>query len=374
MSNYYTGVLALTILNMVIMCLITSANHTMKKSMKARFIAAFVVVIVGAVYEWGAVYLQENSSMVWLHTLVKTVELCVAPAIPLVLFPAICKNRPINIAMAWIVAINMVIEVLSAFFGFVFYVDAANVYHHGPLYFLYMVSYGLEGVLLAFGAILTLKEYQSRSARLIIFEIIFVFFGIALQMVDKSIRVDYIAISIVLSFFYVEYQDVIQSADSLTKLLNRHSYDNKIGSLDGDMVIVNIDIDYFKQCNDNFGHLYGDKCLTIVASVIMEVMSKYGSCYRIGGDEFCVILSNKVLPDSILSKLHLTMGERRLTEPGLPTISTGYAYYKHGKESIIDAIEKADSMMYKFKKIRKENMAQGNDLPYMDLQRLVLAN
>lgn len=343
----------------------------MSHVMKSKFMQAFIVVMLGALFEWGAVYLQVSSSAVGLHIVVKALELCIAPAIPLLLFPAICKIKVLHQIMAWGVLVNAVLILLSSFFGFVFYVDASNVYHHGPLYFLYMAAYGVEGILLLAGAIMTIRSYQSSNAKLMILEIIFVFFGIALQMIDKTIRVDYIAISITLSFFYVEYQDIIQSSDSLTKLLNRHSYDNKIGSLDYDAIIINIDIDCFKQCNDLYGHLYGDKCLSMVAAVIIECCGKYGLCYRIGGDEFCVILPDRYLADNLIEKLHLAMGEKRKLEPNLPTISTGYATYIYGKESIIDAIEKADSMMYKFKKIRKELIAQGKNPLYIDIQRMV---
>lgn len=339
--------------------------------MKNKFMQSFIVVMVGAIFEWGAAYLQVSSSVVWLHTLVKAVELCIAPAIPLVLYPAICNNKGLRSAMSWIVLINGVLIVLSSFLGFIFYVDAQNVYHHGPFYFLYMVAYGVEGILLLIGVILTIRSYQSSNAKLMIVEIIFVFFGIALQMIDKTIRVDYIAISITLSFFYVEYQDIIQSSDSLTKLLNRHSYDNKIGSLDYDAIIINIDIDCFKQCNDLYGHLYGDKCLSMVASVIVDTCSKYGLCYRIGGDEFCVIMPDRYLAESILSKLHEAMGEKRKLEPNLPMISTGYATYEYKKVSIIDAIEEADAMMYKFKNLRKQLLAQGKNPPYIDIQKMV---
>lgn len=339
--------------------------------MKNKFMQSFIVVMVGAIFEWGAAYLQVSSSVVWLHTLVKAVELCIAPAIPLVLYPAICNNKGLRSVMSWIVLINGVLIVLSSFLGFIFYVDAQNVYHHGPFYFLYMVAYGVEGILLLVCAILTIRSYQSSNAKLMILEIIFVFFGIALQMIDKTIRVDYIAISITLSFFYVEYQDIIQSSDSLTKLLNRHSYDNKIGSLDYDAIIINIDIDCFKQCNDLYGHLYGDKCLSMVASVIIDTCSKYGLCYRIGGDEFCVIMPDRYLAESILSKLHEAMGEKRKLEPNLPMISTGYATYEYKKVSIIDAIEEADAMMYKFKNLRKQLLVQGKNPPYIDIQKMV---
>ncbi len=51
-----------------------------------------------------------------------------------------------------------------------------------------------------------------------------------------------------------------------------------------------IEVDHFKKINDTLGHAEGDCCLYLVANKIFAVYGKDGSCYRIGGDEYCVIL------------------------------------------------------------------------------------
>ena len=49
------------------------------------------------------------------------------------------------------------------------------------------------------------------------------------------------------------------------------------------------DVDAFKAINDTYGHQYGDECLHTIAAAIRETFSSVGLCYRIGGDEFCVL-------------------------------------------------------------------------------------
>ena len=51
-----------------------------------------------------------------------------------------------------------------------------------------------------------------------------------------------------------------------------------------------IDIDFFKECNDTYGHIVGDKCLKKVAEIIKEAVGKLGNVYRYGGDEFLLLL------------------------------------------------------------------------------------
>lgn len=94
-------------------------------------------------------------------------------------------------------------------------------------------------------------------------------------------------------FIYIYFVDILQKSDPLTGLLNRGSYINKLSSLASKVAIVYFDVDEFKSVNDKYGHLYGDKVLHNVGQLIKDVYAKYGSCYRIGGDEFCVVLEKQ---------------------------------------------------------------------------------
>ena len=59
----------------------------------------------------------------------------------------------------------------------------------------------------------------------------------------------------------------------------------------GGLLIV-FDVDNFKQVNDCYGHLQGDACLAAIAACLKKAYARCGYCYRIGGDEFCVLLKN----------------------------------------------------------------------------------
>ncbi len=57
--------------------------------------------------------------------------------------------------------------------------------------------------------------------------------------------------------------------------------------------------------------------------------------------------------------------------PSLPFISTAYAIFEPAKESIFDAIERADNMMYKFKGLRKKLLAEGKEPTYPELLEIL---
>ncbi len=167
--------------------------------------------------------------------------------------------------------------------------------------------------------------------------------------------------------------------DSLTLLLSRGCYEKCLERLRYRTAILLFDVDDFKEINDTYGHQCGDEVLKTIASVIRKTYSRIGCCYRIGGDEFCVILNRgrlEELPDSMEEYIHPETGEvmemaappsslqfingtfdRLLREarqgnPILPEVSLGYVFY-NGKENIETVVKQADELMYKKKQIRK---------------------
>jgi diguanylate cyclase (GGDEF)-like protein/PAS domain S-box-containing protein len=86
--------------------------------------------------------------------------------------------------------------------------------------------------------------------------------------------------------------------DSLTGVANRRMFDTfyavewvKARETGHPLSLVIIDIDYFKQYNDHYGHMQGDECLRRVAEVLDSAASHPGNlCARLGGEEFVLLL------------------------------------------------------------------------------------
>ena len=373
MSYFYTGVTILTVLGMIVMSFVVYANYSMPRSKKYRFVFSYAVIIIGALLEWGAKLIETRSDSIGLHMVVKALELIVAPSIPLAIMVSLSRDRNILIPMIAAVAVNTAMIVYSCFSGLVFYIDAENIYHHGQFYIIYNVMFMLGIFLLIISTLKIVKMYQSRSSKLLLLILLYLVTGLCLHMVENSIWANYLTISTVAIFLYIVNEDVISSTDSLTKLLNRHCYDSLIDNVDSEAVIVNIDVDYFKQCNDTYGHLFGDEVLREIASMIRICMGRHGRCFRTGGDEFCVVfLSKSAGAEMLIEILHQKMAERREEMDRLPFISTGYSYFYPGKESIHDAIDRADNMMYRFKNLRKKLLAEGKNLSYMEIQSILM--
>lgn len=82
----------------------------------------------------------------------------------------------------------------------------------------------------------------------------------------------------------------IATTDELTVLPNRRALENDLGEINSDNgMALYIDLDYFKQVNDTFGHEGGDQLLAAFSERLINAVRSTDRCYRIGGDEFVVL-------------------------------------------------------------------------------------
>ncbi len=148
--------------------------------------------------------------------------------------------------------------------------------------------------------------------------------------------------------------------DTLTGIPNRHAYEERLHQefarwkrYQQPLSIMVVDIDNFKQINDNFGHRAGDKALKIIASQLKKMTRETDLIARYGGDEFVLLLpeTNSRGAMTIAEKLRdavercaFHFREKKVTI----TVSCGISEYLNGDEPE-DAFERADQALYKSK-------------------------
>ena len=150
--------------------------------------------------------------------------------------------------------------------------------------------------------------------------------------------------------------------DGLTGLYGRSYLDNLIIDKTSDpknarLSALMIDIDYFKKCNDTYGHQFGDKVLRQVAEIAKRVSANHGTACRYGGEEFVVLIdSDNVdhaleIAEQIRSTVESTSvpfnEEGKVTLISV-TLSIGVAVFSPDIERV-ELIEHADKALYKAK-------------------------
>ena len=149
--------------------------------------------------------------------------------------------------------------------------------------------------------------------------------------------------------------------DALTALSNRAKCEEVMqdyAEKKCPILIINMDLNNFKNVNDTYGHSEGDRMLCAFANILEEVFREVATVGRMGGDEFIVIMdaSKKAYVEEILHKLTQRVNEYNMTEKHPYLLQFAYGYATNEGESALtpwDVYKKADAKMYRCKRKQK---------------------
>lgn len=172
----------------------------------------------------------------------------------------------------------------------------------------------------------------------------------------------------------LKYREALATAmiDPLTGLNNRGAMSISLAREierarrheDQDLSIIMIDIDHFKQINDRYGHLCGDDILRQVAHVIQQSIRGSDACFRYGGEEFLICLTNSNLPlvRMVAERVRNAIRENvRLSDKEKPvTASFGVAHY-NGESDWPDLVNRADKALYSAKQNGRDRIVVNLD-------------
>jgi diguanylate cyclase len=156
-----------------------------------------------------------------------------------------------------------------------------------------------------------------------------------------------------------QLHDAVTTArtDALTNLMNRRALDEELNSCVRDFVedgqtstLMILDVDRFKQFNDTFGHLAGDKCLTHVAEALRSQAQSMDLVARFGGEEFVILFWGQSAADvrERAEAIRQTIGRRPMgVEGGEKTVTASGGLAEIGKgECVADWMKRADIALY----------------------------
>lgn len=165
---------------------------------------------------------------------------------------------------------------------------------------------------------------------------------------------------------YIHYVQGLAYTDALTQVSNKAAYDRMAMQLDADITagtaefaILMIDLNFLKRVNDTYGHEKGNLYIQGLCERILNIFP-LEDVYRIGGDEFVVVLSGEYYRerDGLVGKLKRSFANVSGSEDGKPTekpwenisAAVGLAVYeKDSDRTVEDVFKRADELMYQDK-------------------------
>lgn len=347
------------IIFMTILCMLflTATNEYILKVHKKAFLVAFLGEFFIIVCELLSIFLNGSSpEFKIIHFLSNYFGFILTPILMVFFATAIgrfhrFKGAAIGIAIYFVIC-NVLIATKQ-----LFYIDAQNVYHRENMFCLYIVSYFIAVIYLFYETFrFSLKGFLQHKIFTYLLSMCFLV-SISIQVFIPDIYMTRIAVVFCLCVYYAYIIELTNLFDKLTGVLNQGTYIRKAKELKEQQTVIILDIDDFKYINDNYGHQYGDTCLVIVSQVIKSIFRYYGQCYRIGGDEFAIIIRRNNNLENLISNFEKVLADKFKNSPHQLTVSLGYSKYeKHDTSEKV--IERADFNMYNVKKSKKALKAE----------------
>lgn len=252
--------------------------------------------------------------------------------------------------------ISIVLLVINIFYPLVFSVSDGR-YQRGFAYIIFLIFaafYILDSLYLY---VKRIKKNGSLKLFPVHIFLIPVILGVVIQAFFVEIAITWTSIAISVAGIMTALKNEILFTDCLTGLYNRVDLEflHKRACNKKDCWVsgIMIDLNGFKQINDNYGHAEGDLALCIVADLLRKSFSEYGVVIRYAGDEFVIMLNTT--DDQLIRKIIKSAKKNFVTEndkndkPYQLSASMGYAITNLSNETIDDFMNRIDEQMYQDK-------------------------
>lgn len=252
--------------------------------------------------------------------------------------------------------ISIVLLVINIFYPLVFSVSDGR-YQRGFAYITFLIFaafYILDSLYLY---VKRVKKNGSLKLFPVHIFLIPVILGVVIQAFFVEIAITWTSIAISVAGIMTALKNEIIFTDCLTGLYNRvyleFLHKRACNKKDCWVSGIMIDLNGFKQINDNYGHAEGDLALCIVADLLRKSFSEYGVVTRYAGDEFVIMLNTT--DDQLIQKIIKSAKKNFVTEneksdkPYQLSASMGYAITNLSNETIDDFMNRIDEQMYQDK-------------------------
>ena len=258
-------------------------------------------------------------------------------------------------------AINGVAAVASLFGGQLFWIGPDNVYHRGTLFFVMPVICYLYMVFTVVYMLYNRNKIRRDDLLPLLFFAIPPLVAGIIQSAIYGLALLWPALTISLLVVFIYIQSKLMNTDHLTGLFNRREFDYYLADWPRRrfrkkyIAGIVLDMDFFKDINDTYGHIIGDTALAKMSEILRDSFSCNDFIARVGGDEFAVII--EVDTDSEINLLverlekNIAAFNTADKEPYRLSVSIGYGVFSpEDGLTLTEFFHGLDTRMYEAKK------------------------
>ncbi len=334
-------------------------------SLNRAFIRTVIGVMIGLAFESISVFANRNSSSfsIMVNNISSVIIFALAPMISfsffIFIFRFILPEKKFDHSLWTIIllpiALNIILAILSPFYGFFFSIGSDGIYVRGPLFLLSAFSTYLFMIAGNILILFNMKRIIRIDFWLILGVGIVPILGGIIQSLFYGVLAMWSSAGVALFLVYLFLQDRMIHLDSLTGAWNRESfyytYTRRIQlNPEKPFGAIYFDIDNLKMINDNYGHLEGDNAIKLVMKIVRQVIPPGGIICRLGGDEFIVLINSNSIQqlNSLLNDIKDVFNETNVKQvkPYPLHCSFGSAIYTSKYTSLNAFLSKLDQLMY----------------------------
>ena len=223
----YTALTFLTIATLLIEIICIKATSL---DVANSFVKVFYLVVVAAFCEWFGVAAPLLLPLEFrgLLILIKSVELMVAPVIPVAMALSISREKP-KLYHIIPLTISVIVIFSSVFTEKIFYFTNDNIYHHGPFYFVYIIAYFAGVLYMVVKVILVSKKKGFHDILVLFLSFSLLLAGMIIQALYSNIRIDWCAAAMASTLVCLNYltQDQKKAVEDMKKAMDEANMANK---------------------------------------------------------------------------------------------------------------------------------------------------
>ena len=205
----YVGVIILTELLMITMTIHVIGYSGFTKKQKTWYILTFVSIMFSAAAECIAIQYDARGAAFRIPLTVLTVlQFSLTPFLPVFFAGALGMHREAKF-VGVIFSVNVLVEVVSAPFGWIFYFDSVGKYVRGEYYILYELFYVVSLLFLVIGLFFVSRRFQRRDVTTIVMVVV-VMVSAIIPLILYKIYTDYLGIAMSACLCYIYYNDLVQ--------------------------------------------------------------------------------------------------------------------------------------------------------------------